>query len=148
MTVSCHLLSIVPWTPWDQFSGSAQFPNQHPSQKTWLRSTLLSSLCGAVTANRVNHSTPGEGRWTSAFLQPLPQGRNRYPCLSAPRQTPLAAPHRAESKPSCSHLPKFRPACCHQTALWPASSCSASSIHKWVNFPVLLSSALFTNTKN
>lgn len=152
MTVSYHLPSIVPWTPWDQSSGSAQFPNQHSSQKTWLSSTLFNSLRRAVTASTMNHSvppedTPGEGRWNSVFLQPLTQGGNCYPFLSAPRQTPHAAPHRAESKPSSSNMPKLRPASCHQTVLQLASLCSASSIHKWVNFPVLLSPALFTNTK-
>lgn len=64
--LTCPNLFIVPGSPWNHFSGPAQFPNQHPSQKTWLWSTWLSNLCGAITTNTGSHSaplevTPGEG---------------------------------------------------------------------------------------
>lgn len=149
--VSSHLLSIVPGTPWNHFSGPPQFPNQHPSQKTWLWSTLLSNLCGAITANTVNHcSSWSYSRWGRVdFWLPTasPLGQELLPLPSVPRQTFRAAPHQAEDKPLCSDLPKLRRVSCHRTALQPDSSRSASSTHKRVNFPVLLHPALFTNSK-
>lgn len=141
--VSSHLLSIVPGSVWNNFSGPAQFPNQHPTEKPWLWSSpWLSNLCRAKTSNTVNHSvlpevTPGDGGQASDFLQPLPWGRNCFPCFSVPRQTSPAAPHQAKAKPSCSNLPKLRCVPCHHTALQGDSSHSATSTHKWVNFPAL-----------
>lgn len=101
--VSSHLLSIVPGSVGNNFSGPAQFPNQHPTEKPWLWSSWLSNLCRAKTSNTVNHSvppevTPGDGGQASDFLQPLPWGRNCFPCLSVPRQTSLQ--HHTKPKPS------------------------------------------------
>ena len=113
----------------------AQFPDQHPSQKTWLWCTLRSSLCGAAAANAVNRSvppedTPGEGGWTSAFLQPPPEA-GIASRLSALRQTPRVAPRRAKPKPARWNLPELRPVSCHQPARQPASSRAAGSPRSW-----------------